>query len=176
MNNRKIRSVGAMLLAAAMPVLAADSLAVKTGLWETTVTINMSGMSIPADALAKVPPAQRAQMEQMMQRAGAGAPRTMKEKSCITDKDLKDGPFRNATNQGGQHCTYTPVSVTARHQELTFQCTSDSGHGTSGKMVLDAPDSTHVNGTVEAKTEAGTANVKLATQWLSSSCVGADAK
>ena len=172
MMNGKIRSVGALLLAIAMPVLAADSLAVKTGLWETTVTTNMAGMSIPADALAKIPPAQRAQMEQMMQRAGAGAPHTMKEKSCITEKDLKDGPFRNAGSQG-QQCTYTPVSATARHQELTFQCNAN-GRPATGKMVLDATDSTHVTGTVDVKTEGATVNIKLATQWLSSSCAGAD--
>src|SRR5262245_51445076 len=115
MTTRRIRSFGTMLLALALPVLAADSLAVKTGLWQTTVTTSMAGMSLPADVLAKMPPAQRAQMEQRMQQMGAGAPRTMQEKSCITDKDLKDGPFRGVGNQA-QHCTYTPVSATPRHQ------------------------------------------------------------
>ena len=57
---------------------AADKLTplnVKEGLWEITVTHSMTGMpnmpAIPPDALAKLPPEQRARMEAMM-KGGSG--------------------------------------------------------------------------------------------------------
>jgi hypothetical protein len=170
---RKSRYIVA-LLAASLPALAADSFGVKTGLWETTVVTNMGGMTMPADAMAKMPPAQRAQMEQMMKQMGAGAPRTIKEKSCVTEQDLKDGAFRDKGN-AGQSCKYTPVSVTSKHQEITFQCSGAGGNAT-GRMVMDAPDSSHVNGTIDVKSDRATVNIKLSAQWLSASCAGADGK
>ena len=172
MTPRDFHTVGMLLIAAAMPVLAADSLQVKTGLWETTTTMQLAGVSIPADTLAKMPPAQRAQMEQMMRSMGAGAPRTQKEKSCITEKDLKEGAFRNATEQN-QQCKYTTVSATARHQEYTFQC-MEQGHAANGRMVLDAADGTHVQGTADVKSDAANINIKFSSQWLGASCAGAD--
>jgi hypothetical protein len=160
------------LLAVALPVLAADSLQVKTGLWETTTAMQLSGVSIPADTLAKMPPAQRAQMEQMMRNIGAGAPRIHKAKSCVTEKDLQEGAFRNAL-ENTQQCKYTTVSATARHQEYTFQCT-EQGHAASGRMVLDAADGSHVQGTMDMKSDAANMNIKFSSQWLSASCAGAD--
>jgi hypothetical protein len=161
-----------MLVALALPALAADSLQVKTGLWETTTVMQMSGLSIPADTLAQMPPAQRAQMEQMMRNMGAGAPRTHTDKSCITEKDLKEGAFRNAL-ENNQQCKYTTVSASARHQEYTFQCT-EQGHAANGRMVLDAADGSHVQGTIDVKSEGANVNIKFSSQWLGASCAGAD--
>jgi hypothetical protein len=161
-----------LLVALALPVLAADSLQVKTGLWENTATIQMSGVSMPADMMAKMPPAQRAQMEQMMRNMGAGAPSTHKEKSCITEKDLKEGAFREAA-KGNQQCKYTTVSATARHQEYTFQC-NEQGHVANGRMVIDATDSAHVQGTADVKSDAANVSIKFSAQWLGASCAGAD--
>lgn len=166
-------TLGLVTLGIALPVLAADSLQVKTGLWETTTISNMSGISIPADALTKVPPAQRAQMEQMMKQMGARGPQTHKTRSCVTEKDLKDGAFRGVDGSDPQHCKYTPVSSTPRHQEITFVC-SNEGHAGTGRMVIDAPDSTHVQGTIDVKSDAVTMNIKFTSQWLSASCAGAD--
>lgn len=172
MTPRNMRTIGVLLVAVALPVLAADSLQVKTGVWETTTTMQMSGMSIPADTLAKMPPAQRAQMEQMMRNMGAGAPRTDKRKSCVTEKDLKEGAFRNPA-ENNQQCKYTTVSSTARHQEYTFQC-SEQGHIANGRMVLDAADSMHVQGTADVKSDAANINIKFTSQWLGANCAGAD--
>jgi len=154
----------------ALPVLAADALQVKTGLWETTATSTISGMSIPAEQLAKIPPAQRAQMEQMLKQRTM--PRTNTDRSCITQKDLQDGAFRRQATQDG-NCTYKQVSATARHQEWAFQCSNDVG-GATGTMTVDAPDSTHMRGQLEMKSSNGNASITLAGQWISASCAGAD--
>jgi len=167
------RAIGLTAVMIALPLLAADGLQVKTGLWETTTLSNSSGFSMPADAAAKMPPAQRAQMEQMMKQLGARGPQTRKTKSCVTDKDLKEGAFRGANGNDRENCKYKQVSATARRQDFTFQC-SNEGHTGSGHMVIDAPDSTHVQGTIDIKTDTVTMNIKLSGQWLSSSCAGAD--
>jgi len=165
------RAIGPAAVMIALPVLAADALQVKTGLWETTSTTTLSGMAIPADRLAKMPPAQRAQMEQMMKQMSGT--KSVKDRSCVTQKDLQEGAFRNRADQDGGHCTYKQVSGTARHQEWAFQCSNDEGNAT-GKMTLDAPDSTHVRGVVEMRSDRGNANISLAAQWISASCAGAD--
>jgi hypothetical protein len=119
-----------------------------------------------------MPPAQRAQMEQMMKQLGVGAPRTMKDKSCITEKDLQEGAFRNA-GEDLEQCKYTTVSATQRHHEYTFQCARD-GHAASGRMVLDAADSTHVQGSADIKSDAANMKIQFTAQWLGASCAGAD--
>lgn len=172
MTSRDLRTVGMLLFAVALPVFAADSLQVKTGMWETTTTVQMSGLSIPAERLAKIPPAQRAQMEQMMRSMGAAAPRTDKRKSCITEKDLQEGAFRNAA-QNNQQCKYTTVNSTAHHQEYTFQCT-EQGHAANGRMVLDASDGAHVQGSADVKSDAANISIKFTSQWLGASCTDAD--
>jgi hypothetical protein len=160
-------------IAVALPVLAADGLAVKTGLWENTVVVNNTGMAIPADALAKMPPERRAQMEQRLKQMGAAGPRTITDKSCLTEKDLRDGAFRPDTGQDARNCKYTPVSATAKRQEWTFQCASN-GNAATGHVVIDAVDSTHVRGEMDIKSARFTMNMKFNARWLGSSCAGAD--
>ncbi len=75
-----------------LTLFAADKITplnVKEGLWEITVTHSMSGMpampSIPPDALAKMPPEQRARIEAMMK----GGASTDVHKDCITKEKLE---------------------------------------------------------------------------------------
>jgi Protein of unknown function (DUF3617) len=172
MNRSRLRSNTLLLAAAiALPLLAADGLAAKTGLWETTTVMNTGAIAIPADALAKIPPAQRAQMEQMFKQMGARGPTTTQSKSCVTEKDLKEGAFRQQA-EPGSNCKYTAVTDTPRKQEWTFQCTG-SGAAT-GRMQVDAADSTHVHGTMEVKTAQVTMNMKFDSTWLGASCAGAE--
>jgi len=165
----------ALLFCAALtlPLLAADSLAAKTGLWETTLTTNSSGMAIPEDALAKMPPAQRAQMEQMFKQMGARGPSTTTDKSCVTARDLQEGAFRKQLEEDGSNCKYTAVSSTPKHQEWVFQCAGRDNAAT-GRMVIDVVDSTHVRGTMDFKSQQMSMNMKFDSKWLGDSCAGAD--
>src|SRR5215831_17213660 len=61
---------------------------VKTGEWETTVTMQMGGLqaagkmpAIPPEQLSKMPPEQRARIESAMKALG-GAPTTTTSKNC----------------------------------------------------------------------------------------------
>ena len=157
---------------AAMPVLAADSLGVKTGTWETTVNSKTSGMAMPAEAMAGMNPQQRAQMEAMMSKM-AGAPHSTTSKSCITQKDIDEGAFRSQQMQEDSKCTYKSVASSGKHQEWTFDCPDEHG-ASSGRMVVDATDSTHVTGTISIKAEGATIDSTFTSKWLGASCDGAD--
>src|SRR5690606_15733626 len=76
-NPRRMVTGAAAALTISLPLLAAERLAVKTGLWENTSTLQISGMVVPQEQLQAMPPEQRAQVEQMMKQLGVGAPRVI---------------------------------------------------------------------------------------------------
>jgi Protein of unknown function (DUF3617) len=160
----------------ALPLLAAERLAVKTGLWESTEIMQLSGVSIPEDQLQKMPPAQRAQMQEMLKKMGVGAPRTIVHKWCVTAKDLDTDNFFGPQEEGDK-CQYKLVAGTSKRREWTFQCNSADGAG-SGHVVIEATSDTQAHGTMDGKMAqaagAGSMNAKFDAKWVSSSCAGAD--
>ncbi len=157
---------------AALPALAADGLNVKTGTWETTLTTKTSGMTMPAEAMANMNPQQKAQMEAMMKQMSAAGPRTITDKSCVTEKDLKEGAFRGQQEKDSS-CTYKPVATSGRHQEMTFECPGKRGVS-SGHMVVDATDSSNVKGEMHIKAEGVTIDSTFTSKWLGPTCADAD--
>ncbi|HBH79768.1 MAG TPA: hypothetical protein DDY39_08075, partial [Nitrospira sp.] len=75
------------VLLSATPDAQAESFNVKPGAWEMTVTTVTSGMKLSPELSAKMTPAQRAQMEQMV-KSREGKPHTITSHSCITKEDL----------------------------------------------------------------------------------------
>jgi len=117
---------------------------VKEGLWEVTVTHSMTGMpavpNIPPDALAKMPPEQRARVEAMMK----GTPSTDVRKDCVTKEKLqKHTAFSN--NRG--ECTRTVVSSTGSKLELKFHC-EEKQSSSDGTFLMEAVASDNVKGTM----------------------------
>jgi hypothetical protein len=171
MNPRLDRKLLLIVAIAAFPVLAADSLNVKTGTWETTMTMKTSGMAMPAEAMANMGPEQRAQMAAMMKQMGQGAPRTTTNKSCVTEKDLKEGAFR--AQQENSKCTYKQVAGSGNRQEMTFECPSQRGVS-SGHMVVNATDNAHVSGEMHLKAEGMTVDSTFTSKWLGATCAAED--
>jgi hypothetical protein len=170
------RSIARLLLlaaAVALPAIAAEKLAAKTGLWETTVVTSTAGIQVPPEALSRMPPEQRAQVEQMMQRMGARKPTSVTDRSCVTEKDLEEGAFRQKNADAQRNCKYSMVSSSARHQEWTFQC-SAAGGGATGRMRVDASDTSHVHGTMDMQSPQMSMSMKFDSRWLGASCAGAD--
>ncbi len=155
----------------ALPVLA-DGLAVKTGAWETTVRTRTSGLIVPEEALASMTAQQRTQMEALVGTSAAGPPPST-SKSCMTQKDIDDGAFRAQQLQKESQCNFKPVASGAKHQEWTFECPSQPG-GASGRMVVDATDSTHVTGEVNIKAEGVSITTTFTSRWLGDSCAEVD--
>lgn len=165
---RNIIATAAIGAAIALPLLAAEKLAAKAGLWETTTTTNVGGMAmptIPPEMLANLPASQRAQIELAMA-AASGKPVT--GRSCVTEKDLAEGAFRQQQRQDMQ-CTFTVSSGTPKRQETTFQCTSPAGPA-DGKMTVDVVSDTQVKGTMQVKAPQMSIEMKFDAKWIGASC------
>jgi hypothetical protein len=144
---------------------------VKEGLWEVTVSHSMSGMpatpNIPPDALAKMPPEQRARMEAMMK----GTPSTDVRKECITKEKLeRHSAFSN--NRGD--CTRTVVSSTGSKLEVKFHC-EEKQSSSDGNILIEALGSDNVKGTTHLVTNTSsghtmTMDFTITSKYLGPAC------
>jgi len=123
----------ALIVFSSVTLWAADTITrlnLKEGLWEMTSTHTMTGMPpIPADALAKLPPEQRARMEAAMKQSGAGVPKTDVRKHCITKEKLEK---QSAFDENRKDCTRTIVSSTGSKLEMKIHC-----EGKEQQMSMD---------------------------------------
>src|SRR3954470_7011546 len=118
-------SIVLLILTFVPSALAADKFVrpnIKTGLWEITTTHTMTGMpampAIPAEALARMTPEQRAQIEEHM-KSMSGAPTTTTRKDCLTQEKLdKDMAF----DEHRQECTRTIISSSTTMTEMKIHC------------------------------------------------------
>lgn len=153
-------------LAVALPLLAAQRLAAKTGLWENTLTMSI-GLTMPEEQLQQLPAELRREM-------GIGTPRVITEKACMTEKDLEANTFRDSMQDSLQDCDYKHITDTARRQEWTFQCNAQGGTAT-GHMVIDVVNDQQVRATMEMSSPQATMDVKVDARWLQASCEDATA-
>lgn len=148
---------------------------VKVGLWETAVKTETPGMpamssmpAIPPDALAKMPPAQRAQLEAMMKGRGAGGPGTMTTRVCMTHESLNRG-----FGQTDKACAYKLVSSSSSKQVVHMDCRRGDTK-VSGDMILERVDADHVKGVVTMKSSDGERPMEMKmsfdNKWLSADC------
>jgi hypothetical protein len=164
-----------LILISPLAAPAADKfqpLDVKPGLWEMTLSVTTSGqMPIPAEALAKLSPEQRAGIEERMKaRASQGEKtRTSTRKHCITKEDLSKDPFSDQDKS----CTRTLVSSTRSKAEMRVNCTR-KGVKSSGTIQIQALDSEHVKGSGHMVSSGGgntmNASSSFSSKWISSSC------
>jgi hypothetical protein len=149
---------------------------IKTGLWETTSTSEMTGMpatqmpQIPADKLAQLSPEQQARIQSAMK--GRGGPQTSTIKSCFTQEQLNKG----LNLQNDNSCTYKVTSSSGSRQEIHTECTRGQMK-TTGDLTLDRIDSEHVKGTMVMKglgstPQTNNVNMKVSfeTKFISSNC------
>lgn len=154
-------------LAIALPLLAAERLAARTGLWENTMTMTL-GLNLPKEQLDQLPAEMRRQM-------GIGTPRVVTERSCMTEKDLEADTFRDSMQDSLQDCDYKHITDTSKRQEWTFQCKAQGGMAT-GRMVVDVVSDQQVRATMEMRSPEATMDVKVDARWLQASCEGATAR
>ena len=171
---RILLGVGLVVMCASV-VWAADpvKLNVRLGLWEVTTTTSMSGMPpIPADALAKLTPEQRARFEQNMKTSMSGAPKTMTEKHCETQEKLDKQLMFNDKNK---ECTKTVLSSSSSHLEMKMQCAYGNQHS-EGTMRIDAFTPENVKGTIDMNVTGEGHEMKgkssFTARWLSADCGG----
>jgi Protein of unknown function (DUF3617) len=161
----------ALILAAGVSK-AADTLTpldVKTGLWEMTLVSVRSGtLPIPADALAKMTPAQRAQLEASMKSVPAS--QTSTRQSCITKQDLTKA---FDTGEDAKSCKQTIMTSTSTRQEVKLECDTQ-GNKIVRTVKVEAVDSSHLKGLVLSTVGNNGRNMEmkgnLSAKFLSSSC------
>nr|PZN63170.1 MAG: hypothetical protein DIU62_11415 [Pseudomonadota bacterium] len=168
-HRRRMATGAAAALLIALPLLAAERLAVKTGLWENVTTLQFTGVTLPAEQLQRMTPEQRAQLEEMMKQMGVGAPRTDTDQSCVKEEDLDGRSFRESMQEAGEQCDFREVSTTSKRHEYTFQCRSE-GSPTSGRLVIEVIDDSHVRGTMEATLPQGRMDMKFESRWKAAAC------
>jgi len=147
----------ALIVFSSLTLWAADKITplnIKEGLWEVTVTHSMTGMpampAIPPDALANMPPEQRARMEAAMKRSGMGGPATDVRKECITKEKLEK---HSAFSDNRKDCTRTVVNSTSRKLEIKLRC-EEKQTSIDSTLVLEAVSSDNVKGTMQSVTNA----------------------
>jgi hypothetical protein len=127
----------------------------REGLWEVTTTHSMSGVpampNIPPDALAKMPPEQRAKIEAMM----SGRPDVRKE--CVTKEKLAKN-LMFSKDRGD--CSRTVVNSTGSKLEVKIHC-EEKQATSDGTLVLEALTTDGVKGTMHMVTNSDGHNMNM---------------
>jgi hypothetical protein len=139
----------------------AQSFGAKPGAWETTVT--MSGMTIPPEVLAKMPPDRRAIVEQQL---SANNGQATVSKACITKEDLSKGFMPNPNSS----CTVQTVSQTSTKLVMNTTCTAPVA--STGTMSWEAKTPESVVGNVDQDASGRKVHINIVGKWLGSSCEG----
>jgi len=166
-------------LLALLPVAgwAADSvtpLDIKPGLWESTTKTEMGGRAMPAmpaippEALAQMPPEQRARVEAMMNSRKPGGGMTVK--ACMTRESMAKG-LAMAQQKG---CTQNVVSSSSTKMVVHMDC-QQGNNKSAGDVSFERIDAEHTKGNMVMKVSSGDAppmdmKMSLESKWLSSDC------
>lgn len=120
--------VAASLLWAAQKI---EPLNVKFGLWEMSNTVNLSGApTLPPDVLAKMPPEQRARVEERMKNFGGN--RVQNYKSCFTKKKLEEGM---GFDDPKQQCKRKIISSSSTRLEMQVECIVENAKASGGGKI-----------------------------------------
>lgn len=152
------------------PCALADSFNAKPGAWEMTHTTLTTGLLIPPDVLAKMPPEQRARLEQSMQ-ARAGKPTTHVSKECVTQEDLDQNRMikEEHHDEDGVQCTTKVVSKSSSKLVIERTCPAPRASTTQLAMEAKTPESI-VGSIIIARRESGKVHVDIKGRWLGASC------
>lgn len=136
------------------------ALSMKPGLWTIDMKMKKDGKEFDPqakmkEAMAKMSPKQREQMEAMMAKMGAGngsASFGMSEKGmqvCFTGKTLQNEEFLHQHKQ--RDCETSFPTKTPNRVVTVFKCKN----GTSGTAEWNVKDSTHYQGAVKITDKKG---------------------
>ncbi len=154
------------------------ALNLKEGLWEVSVTSSGGMGGMPADALAKLPPEQRARVEEMMKQKGVSMNgNTTVVKNCVTKEKIAKG-IAFATSNKEEHCTHTFVNSSSSHYEAKFHC-DKLGKGddktVDGTTTLDIVNADNIKGSTHIVTSKGQGqdvamDMNFTSKYLGASC------
>lgn len=165
MKTKNIATASAAVLILSSLAIHAEPLDVKTGLWETTFTTDMSGMKMPSEVINSMPPERRARMEAAMKARQASGPKSTTDKTCLTKEDL-NRPFDQT--DGDPDCKNTIVSATSTHAEYKIVCTGSESR--NGSMQIDALSRESIKATMKMNTSNGPVSNQITSKWVAADC------
>jgi hypothetical protein len=140
---------------------------VKMGLWETSVTSQMSGFQIPPDVVAKL---------KAMGRSVPGGSHTMVTQGCLTPEEWQK-QMAEMNQPGGNDCAVTNRHVEARKLSFDVSCKSEHGASTNGHWEMQVTDDEHGRGSAHMKSDmtgpngqALTVDMNFNSHYLSANC------
>ena len=148
---------------------AITALDIRIGTWEVVMSTKIVGLPIPQDALAKMPPDQRAKFEEAM-KARAGRVNTNTSRTCVTKDDLDRGDLLKSERE---NCTRKVINQTARHFEVEETCAAPEPSETH--MTFDSKSPETYAATIErSQGEGGQVQVDLSGRWIEAKCAAED--
>ena len=152
------------------PAARADTLNAKPGAWEMTFTTQSSGMLVPPDVLAKMPPEQRAKVEQSMQ-ARSGKPKTHSVKTCLTKEDLDQNRIIKESDDDEPGCKTSVVSKSSA--KLVLERTCPAPQASTSRMSVEAQTAELLVGSMDTdRPRAGKVHIDFKSRWLGANCTG----
>jgi hypothetical protein len=147
----------------------AASLDLKTGSWEVMMATTVTGVPIPQDALAKMPPDQHAKFEEAM-KARAGKVNTSTMHTCVTKEDLDRGDLMKSERE---NCTRKVIDQSARRFEVEESCAAPEPSQTH--MTFDSKSPDAYNAIIErSQGEGGKVHIELNGHWVEAKCAADD--
>lgn len=178
----KIRAALVMMTLTLSGVGHAEALKVvpKAGLWQQDVKVLINGEDIMVKAVAaqkqmldKLPPAQRAAMEQQLAASGALG----SQKQCVTAADIQKMTAQSEWTD--EQCKYRKLRETASTVEFSARCEAAQGYAGDLKGTMTVVDAEHWNmvmdgsGTLTSGATAGqtmTQHSEIKARWLGADC------
>lgn len=165
-----------LMLAPCLPTLTlnaqAESLNVKPGAWEITVTTVTSGMKLSPEMSANMTPVQRAQMEQMM-KTREGKPHTMTAQECLTKADVAHDriikEMEDEDEDGDAKCKIKVISKSSSKLVIDQMCPGPPASTTHFTINAKTPESFTAIGEREQQ-GSGKAHIDIKGKWVGSGC------
>ena len=169
---RKNILLGVIFLWAPVLLAAGDvrPLNIKTGLWEVTMTSEVSGRPpIPPDVLARMTPEQRAKFEAAMKARASQGSQPKTHTNCITKEKLNKDPF----SEERKSCTRTVLASTGSRMDIREVCEDQNGKREM-TIRIEAPDSEHVTGSGQVTAAGGNNSMNVSMhftgKWIGAVC------
>ena len=147
---------------------------VKPGLWERTVTRQMDGPAAsPVADLSKLPPEQRARIEQMLLTRSTTTPSTSIARYCVTPESAQKWETFARDEHEEASCRRTVQDATPRSLKMSIVC---AGGKETGTLEFAAAGPDRVTGTVVLvrQEERGERKIRvdMDSRWLGADCGG----
>lgn len=152
----------------------AESLNVKAGSWEMTVTTVTSGMKLSPEMSAKMSPQQRAQMEQMI-KAREGKPHTMTAQSCITKEDVAHNRIIKEMEEDDDEVQCKIKVFSKSPSKLVIDQLCPGPPAVSSRLTIEAKTTESLVATSEREQQGmGKSHMDITGRWLGAGCTEID--